>query len=327
MKKKKALILGITGQDGSFMAELLIKKNYSVHGLVRKSATGNLKNIKELIEKKNIQIHHGDVLDYLALDRVFKKVKPDEIYNFADQDHVRWSSELPIYSFDVTGGSLINILEIIKNSLPKTKYFHPFSSNIFGNNGNSQISENENFSPLSIYALGKVTAYHACKIYRDVHKLKIYGAIFFNHESERRPEEYVTRKITKSVAKIYYKRQKKLKLGDVSAKIDWGYAKDYVEAAYKIMQRKKPLFLIIGSGKKTAVIEFVKKCFSYVKMDYKKYLVIDKELFRKGATKTLVANTRKAKKEINFQIKTNINKLVKIMMDNDLEAERNKIDQ
>ena len=204
MKKKIALILGITGQDGSFIAELLLKKNYSVHGYVRKSATGNLKNIKNLINQNKIQIHHGDILDYSSLNRVFNSVKPDEIYNFADQDHVRWSAELPIYSFDVTGSSLIKILEIIKTSLPKTKYFHPFSSNVFGNSKKAKLDENENFSPLSIYALGKVTAYHACKIYRDVHKLKIYGAIFFNHESERRPEEYVTRKITKSVAKIYH---------------------------------------------------------------------------------------------------------------------------
>ena len=326
MKKKKALILGVTGQDGSFMAELLVRNNYSVHGFVRKSATGNLINIEKLITKKKIQIHHGDVLDYAALERVLKKVKPDEVYNFADQDHVRWSSELPIYSFNVTGSSLINILEIIKCSLPQTKYFHPFSSNMFGNSSKSQISENENFSPLSIYALGKVAAYHACKIYRDVHKLKIYGAIFFNHESERRPEEYVSRKITKAVAKIFYNKQKKLKLGDTSAKIDWGYAKDYVEAAYKIMQKKKPQFFIIGSGKTTSVMEFVRKCFSYVKLDFKNHLTIDKKLLRKGATKTLVANTKKAKKEINFKIKTDINELVKIMMDNDLEVERKKIE-
>lgn len=323
MKKKKALILGITGQDGSFMAELLIKKNYSVHGLVRKSATGNLKNIKELIEKKNIQIHHGDVLDYLALDRVFKKVKPDEIYNFADQDHVRWSSELPIYSFDVTGGSLINILEIIKNSLPKTKYFHPFSSNIFGNNGNSQISENENFSPLSIYALGKVTAYHACKIYRDVHKLKIYGAIFFNHESERRPEEYVTRKITKSVARIFYGKQQKIQLGDIKAKIDWGYAEDYVEAAYNIMQLKKPDYFIIGSGKAYTVEYFLKKAFDYVGLDYKKYLKVNKKLIRPSKNSTLVANTSKAQKTFKFRNKTSINKIIALMMENDLKLESN----
>ena len=323
MKKKKALILGITGQDGSFIAELLIKKNYLVHGYVRKSATGNHKNIENLINQNKITIHHGDILDYSSLNRVFNNVKPDEIYNFADQDHVRWSTELPIYSFDVTGASLIKILEIIKTSLPKTKYFHPFSSNVYGNSKKEKLSENENFSPLSIYALGKVTAYHACKIYRDVHKLKIYGAIFFNHESERRPEEYVTRKITKSVAKIYHGRQKKLKLGDVSAKIDWGYAQDYVEAAYHIMQRNKPNFYIIGSGKKTSVIEFVQKCFSYVKLDYKKFLIVDKKLFRKGATKTLVANSNKAKREINFKVKTDINKLIKIMMDHDLESERN----
>jgi GDPmannose 4,6-dehydratase len=323
MKKKKALILGVTGQDGSFMAELLVSKKYSVHGYVRKSATGNLKNITKIISQKKMQIHHGDLLDFVSLTNVIKKVKPDEIYNFADQDHVRWSTELPIYSFDVTGSSVIKILEIIKIHSPRSKYFHPFSSNVYGNSKKIKQNESEDFSPLSIYALGKVTAYYACKLFRDVHGLKVYGAIFFNHESERRPEEYVTRKITKAVARIYHGKQKNLKLGNTSAKIDWGYAKDYVEAAYQIMQKNKNNFYIIGTGKTTSVIQFVKKCFLYAGMDYKKYLIIDKNLFRKGATKTLVANTNKAKREINFKINTNINKLVQIMMDHDLKSERN----
>lgn len=318
MSRKKALILGITGQDGSFISELLLKKNYIVHGYVRKSATGNLKNIIHLIEKKKLKIHHGDLLDFVSLSNVIDKIKPDEIYNFADQDHVRWSTDLPIYSFDVTGSSTIKILEIIKNNSNKTKYFHPFSSNIFGNSKKLKLRENEEFSPLSIYALGKVSSYYACKMYRDIYNLKICGAIFFNHESERRPDEYVTRKITKAVARIYYGKQKKLVLGDVSIKIDWGYAKDYVEAAYKIMQLKKNDFYIIGSGKKTSILDFVKKCFRYVNLNYKDYLIIDKKLFRKGKTKTLVADTTKAKKDFKFRVNTNLDKLIKIMMDNDL---------
>jgi len=320
--QKKALILGITGQDGSFISELLLKKKYKVHGYVRKSATGNLKNIKHLIEKRKLTIHHGDLLDFVSLSNVIKKIKPDEIYNFADQDHVRWSTDLPIYSFDVTGSSTIKILEIIKNNSKKTKYFHPFSSNIFGNSRKIKLKEHEEFSPLSIYALGKVSSYYACKMYRDVYNLKICGAIFFNHESERRPDEYVSRKITRSVARIYYGKQKKLVLGNVKIKIDWGYAKDYVEAAYKIMQLKKNDFYIIGSGKKTSILDFVKKCFKYVGLNYKDYLVTDKKLFRKGATKTLVADTSKARKDFKFKINTNLDKLIKIMMDNDLNLNK-----
>ena len=225
-KRKKILILGVTGQDGSFMAKYLMEKKYQVHGLVRKSATGNLKNIKNFLDEKNFFIHHGDLLDLISIENIIRKTKPDEIYNFADQDHVKWSFEIPSYSFDVTGAAVVKILDIIKNCSPRTKFFQPFSSNIFGNSSKKTQNETEEFSPLSIYALGKVTAYFACQLYRDIHGLKIYGAIFYNHESEIRPEEYVTRKITKSVAKIYYGKQNKLYLGDIKAKIDWGYAKE-----------------------------------------------------------------------------------------------------
>ena len=167
-KKKKVLILGVTGQDGSFMARFLLEKNFIVHGFVRKSSTGNTKNITDLIIKKNFYIHHGDLLDLISVENIVKKVKPDEIYNFADQDHVRWSFELPSYSFAVTGASVINILEIIKEQSPKSKFFQPLSSNMFGGSNNSRQNETESLTPRSIYALGKVTAYHACKLYRDV---------------------------------------------------------------------------------------------------------------------------------------------------------------
>ncbi len=323
-KKKKILILGVTGQDGSFMAEFMLKKKYLVHGLVRKSATGNLDNIKNFIEKKNFFIHHGDLLDLISIEKIIKKIKPHEIYNFADQDHVKWSFEVPSYSFDVTGGSVVKILDVIKNYSPKSKFFQPFSSNMFGNSRKKKQDENEIFSPLSIYALGKVTSYYACKMYRDVYGMKIYGAIFYNHESEIRPEEYVTRKITKAVAKIYYGKQKNLFLGDIKAKIDWGYAKDYIEAAHRIMQLKKPDVFVIASGKSYSVEYFAKKCFQYVGLNYKNYLKVNKKLLRPSKTVSLIGNTKKAKKAFNFKIKTNLDELISIMMDNDLKIELNK---
>ena len=317
-KKKNILILGVTGQDGSFMAKFLQKKNYFIHGVVRKSATGNLNNIKDLLNKKNFFIHHGDLLDPLSIEKIIREVKPNEIYNFADQDHVGWSFDIPSYSFDVTGSSVVKLLEIIKNNSPRSKFFQPFSSNIFGNSNKKKQNEKEIFSPLSIYALGKVTAYYACQMYKDVYGLRVYGAIFYNHESEIRSEEYVTRKITKSVVKIYLGKQKKLFLGNVKTKIDWGYAKDYIKAAHKIMQLDKPDVFIIGSGKSHSVEHFAKKCFQYVGLNYKKYLKINKKLLRASKTATLVGDTSKAKRKFNFKIETNLDKIISIMMENDL---------
>ena len=319
--KKKILVLGATGQDGSLICKFLVDKKFEVYGLARKSATGNLKNLKDLLNRKNFTICHGDLLDLISIEKLIRKIKPHEIYNFADQDHVRWSFEIPSYSFDVTGSSVVKILEIIKNHSPKSKFFQPLSSNIFGGSKNKKQNENEQFSPLSIYALGKVTAFHACEMYKKIYNLKIYNAIYYNHESEFRPEEYVTRKITKSVAKIYHGKQKKIQLGDIKAKIDWGYAKDYVEVAYKIMQLKNPDFFIIGSGKSFSVEYFLKKSFEYVGLNYKNYLTINKKLLRRGKTATLVADTSKAKKIFNYKSKTNIDKIISIMMENDLKIE------
>ncbi len=325
MKKKKVLILGVTGQDGSFMAKLLLDKKYLVYGFIRKSATGNTKNISDLIKNKNFIKCHGDLLDINSLTNVIKKIKPDEIYNFADQDHVRWSFEIPSYSFSVTGTSVINILEIIKNYSSRSKYFQPLSSNMFGDSKNKKQDENEPMSPLSIYALGKVTAHFACELYKKIYGLKIYSAIFYNHESEIRPEEYVTRKITKSVARIFFGKQKNLYLGNINAKIDWGYAPDYVDAAHKIMQLKKPDIFIIATGKKYSIKDFAEKCFKYVGLNYKNYIKIDKKLIRPSKTVSLVGNTKKAQKFIKFKVKTDLDKLVSIMMEKDLSVERNNI--
>ena len=206
--KKKILILGVTGQDGSLLAEYLINKNILIYGLIRKSSNRNYKNLEKVIKNKNFSLVHGDVLDSFSIEKIIREVKPDEIYNFADQDHVRWSYQIPSYSFDVTAFSVLKILEIVKNSNKKIKFFQPFTSNMFGNISKSKLNEEEKFAPLSIYALSKASAFHICQFYKNVFNLRIYGAIFFNHESERRTPEYVTRKITQAVARIYLNKQK-----------------------------------------------------------------------------------------------------------------------
>jgi len=319
--RKKILILGVTGQDGSLLADYLVNRKFLVYGFIRKSSNRNYQNIENLINKKNFKLIQGDILDFISIENVLRKIKPDEIYNFADQDHVRWSSEIPYYSFDVTAKSVFNLLNLIKIHSPKSKYFQPFSSNIFGNTNKNSLSETDLFTPLSVYAISKVSAFYICEYFKKVHNLKIFGAIFFNHESERRTDEYVSRKITKSVVKIFLKKQKYLFLGDTKAKIDWGYAKDYVIAAHKMMQLKKPDFFIIGTGKVHTIEYFVRKSFEYLGLNYRKHLKINKKLIRKVKTQTLRANPAKAKRIFKFNPPTSLDQLIKIMIENDLKIE------
>ena len=321
---KKVLILGVTGQDGSYMADLLLKKNYQIHGVIRKSATGNTKNINHIINNhkifnKKFFIQKGDLLDSISINNIIDKVQPEEIYNFADQDHVGWSRDIPVYSYSTTTLAVIQIFEFLKMQNRKIKFFQPLSSNMFGATKESSLSENSNLSPTSIYALAKSSTYLASKMYSKVNNLFICGAIFFNHESPRRSKEYVTTKIIKGVCDIYHGKQKYLYLGDISAEIDWGYAKDYVETAWQIMQQKKPDFFIIGTGVNTSVEKFAKECFEYVGLDYKKYLKVDKKLLRSNKTKNLKADLKKSKKILNYKVKTNIHELIKLMMKNELK--------
>ena len=234
--KKKDIIICATGQDGSYLLGLLLDKKYEVHCLIRKSATSNTKNIDHILsDKKKINktlfIHKGDLLDWISLHNIINKVLPDEIYNFADQDHVVWSGAIPTYSLKVTALSVIEILEILKNNKKKIKYFQPISSNIFGLTNKKKQNEKTILNPNSIYGLAKATAYHACKMYSRTHNLFLCGAIFYNHESPKRSNEYVSKKIVEHVCEIYYGKKKYLYLGDIKAKIDWGYAKEYVEAS------------------------------------------------------------------------------------------------
>ena len=322
--KKKILILGVTGQDGSYLMDFLIKKNYEVHGLIRKSATGNTKNIDHIINdskffNKSFFLHRGDLLDIGSINTIIKKTKPDEIYNFADQDHVGWSFEIPSYSFKVTALSVVEILEILKNKDKNIKYFHPISSNIFGLTSSKIQNEKTILNPNSIYALAKATALQACKMYSRIYNLFICGAIYYNHESPKRSKDYVSQKIVRSVCEIYYGKRDYLYLGDLKAKIDWGYAKDYVECAWKIMQLKKPDFFVIATGENHSVEDFVKKCFLYVGLNYKKYVKIDKKLIRPSKTSVLSGNTKKAKKTFRYKLKTKLNDLITIMMDSELK--------
>ena len=321
---KKVLILGVTGQDGSYMADFLSKKNYQVHGVIRKSATGNTKNINHIINNpkvfnKSFFIEKGDLLDSISINNIIDKVQPDEIYNFADQDHVGWSRDIPLYSYSTTTLSVIQIFEFLKTKKKKIKFFQPVSSNMFGLSDGNSLNENSTLSPASVYALAKSSTYLASKMYSNINNLFICGAIFFNHESPRRSDEYVTKKIIKGVCDIYFGKQKFLYLGDISAKIDWGYAKDYVENAWEIMQQKKPDFFVIGTGKNTSVKQFAYESFKYVGLDYKKYLKVDSKLLRKNKTKNLKANLTKAKKILNYKVKTDIKKLIKIMMEHQLK--------
>ena len=324
MIKKTALILGVTGQDGSYISEFLLKKNYYVHGVIRKSSTSNTRNIDHLINDKNLYnklffLHRGDLLDYFSISNTINEINPDEIYNFADQDHVGWSFDIPMYSWNTTASSVIQILELLKKNKKKIKFFQPVSSNMFGLTEDKKINESTELSPGSLYALGKASAFLAVKMYAKIYKIFGCGAIFFNHESPRRSEEYVTKKIVKTACDIYSGKKNFIELGDINIKIDWGYAKDYVEAAWKIMQLKNPDFFIIATGKTNSIKTFAEKTFSYLNLDFYKFLKINNNLLRPVVTKSLSADTSKAFKTFNFKNKVNLDSLIKIMVDDELK--------
>ncbi len=316
---KKALILGVTGQDGSYIAELLLKKKYKIYGVYRKSATGNKKNLKEILNNRNFKLVKGDITDPISLNFIINKFQPEEIYNFADQDHVGWSYVIPSYSIRVTALSVIDILEIIKHKKKKIKYFQPISSNVFGLTNTKTQNEKTPYNPNSIYALAKTTAIHACEMYNRIYNTHACGAIFYNHESPRRSSEYVSKKIVQQSVEISMKKRKYLYLGDVNAKIDWGYAKEYVEAAWRIIQQKKPDFYVIASGQQNSVKDFVKLCFKKLGLKYNNHVRIDKNLLRPSKTSSLVGDIKKAKKILKFYPKTNIKKLIDIMVDSELK--------
>ena len=314
--KKKALIFGITGQDGSYLADILLEKGYEVHGLIRRSATGNTKNIKHLLDK--VILHKGDLADSTSIYRAIHKAQPDEIYNEADQDHVSWSYDLVEYACDITGAAVGRILEIIKQINPEIKLFQPVSSNIFGKTSKALLNEETAFRPQSPYAAAKVLALVMCRYYRDVFDLFASTGIFFNHESPRRTEEYVTRKITMAVARISKGLQKKLYLGNLDAKIDFGYAKEYMEAAWHIMQLEIPDDFNICTGEIHSVKEFLVEAFKCVGLNPDDYVEFDPRFARPGTTSVLQGDYSKAKNAFGFEPQVRFKKLVKLMVEHDL---------
>jgi len=313
--QKKALVLGINGQDGSFLAELLLSKGYKVHGFIRRTSTGNTKNINHLTDK--ITLHRGDLADTTSLYRVINKVRPQEIYNEADQDHVSWSYDGVGYSCDITGAAVGRILEIIKQVDPKIKYFQPVSSNMFGKAENPQTEETH-LRPQSPYACAKVYAFMLVRYFRDVRGLFASSAIFFNHESPRRTESYVSRKITRAAVRISLGLEDKLRLGDMDARIDFGYAKEFVEAAWRIMQLERPDDFVIGTGEVHSIREFAEEAFRLVGLKLDDYLETDPGLLRPGKTATLMADYSKARRVFGFEPQVRFKELVRLMVEHDM---------
>ena len=315
---KKALILGITGQDGSYLSDILLAKGYEVHGLIRRSATGNTINIEHLQDK--ITLHQGDLADPTSIYRVIADVRPHELYNEADQDHVSWSYNSVGYSYDITGAAVGRILEVIRQIDPGIRYFQPVSSNMFGKVTHSPQTEETPFRPQSPYGCSKVLAYVTSRYYRDVFGMFVSTGIFYNHESPRRTEAYVSRKITKSAVRILNGLQDKLYLGDLSAEVDFGYAREYMEAAWNIMQLDAPDDFIICTGETHSIKELLIQTFTRLGLDHEEHVEFDDRLVRPGKTSRLVGDYSKANKTFGFEPKVKFNELIDILIEHDKAA-------
>ena len=320
---KRALITGITGQDGSYLAELLLAKGYEVHGIIRRSSSFNTQRIDHILRdahdpKSHLFLVHGDLSDSSSLNTILRKVEPDEIYNLGAQSHVRVSFDTPEYTTDVTALGTIRILEAIREVGITPKFYQASSSEMYGKVGETPQSETTPFHPRSPYACAKVFAYYATVNYREAYNLFACNGILFNHESERRGETFVTRKITRAATRIKLGLQDKLFLGNLDAKRDWGYAKDYVEAMWLMMQADKSDDYVIATGETHSVQEFVEETFSYLDLDWKKYVEIDPWYYRPSEVDLLLGDSSKARRELGWEPKVGFKDLVKLMVNHDL---------
>ena len=322
----KALVLGVTGQDGSYLAEVLLEKGYEVHGMVRRSATGNTRNIQHLIDdpavfNQRFFLCRGDLADPTSLYRIISQIKPQEIYNEADQDHVSWSYDMVGYSADITGAAVGRVLEIIRQLDPSIRYFQPCTSNMFGRTDAETQNEETPFHPQSPYACSKILAYHMTRYYREAFGMFASTAILYNHESPRRTVEYLTRKVTRGVARIARGRQQTLMLGDLSARIDWGYSREFMEAAWSILQAPAADDFVIATGEAHSVREWVDEAFAIVGLDPAKHVVVDERFMRPTKTSVLIGDISKARRLIGFDPKVRFKALVRLMVEADLREE------
>lgn len=341
---KKAIITGITGQDGSYLAELLLSKGYEVHGIIRRASTFNTKRIDHLYQDPHSEdvrlfLHYGDLTDSSNLNRLIEKIEPDEIYNLAAQSHVKVSFEVPEYTAEVVGLGTLRLLDAIKEAGVKTKFYQASTSELFGGlRETAPQNEKTPFYPRSPYAAAKLYGYWITVNYREAYNIFACNGILFNHESPRRGETFVTRKITMAVANIVKGKQEKLYLGNLNAKRDWGYAGDYVEAMWLMLQQDKPDDYVIATGETHSVREFCEKAFEYVGIDIEwvgsgieekgldsktgRVLVeIDPRYFRPTEVDLLIGDASKAKEKLHWQPKVTFDELVKMMVESDLNSE------
>jgi GDPmannose 4,6-dehydratase len=319
---KRAFISGVTGQDGSYLAEFLLLKGYEVHGLIRRASTFNTQRIDHLYLDPHspgakMFLHYGDLADASRLTSLLGQIRPDEIYNLASQSHVRVSFDQPEYTGDTTGLGTIRLLEAMRQSVPEAKFYQASSSEMFGA-ANPPQNEATEFYPRSPYGVAKLYSHWITKNYREAYGLFAFSGLLFNHESPRRGETFVTRKITRAVARIAKGIQKEVFLGNLDARRDWGYAPEYVVAMWKMLQADKPDDYVIGTGTDFSVKDFVRLAFEHVDLDWEKYVRFDEKYLRPTEVDTLVANASKAAKELGWKSSVGPEQLAAIMVDHDI---------
>jgi GDPmannose 4,6-dehydratase len=324
---KKALITGITGQDGSYLAEFLLSKGYEVHGIIRRASTFNTGRLDPIYDdphsaQARLKLHYGDLSDASALARLIGKIQPDEIYNLAAQSHVRVSFDSPEYTTDITATGTVRLLEAVRETGIKPRFYQASSSEMYGLVRETPQSEKTPFYPRSPYGCAKVYSYWITVNYRESYGLHANNGILFNHESPRRGETFVTRKITRAVAQIQAGLQQKLYLGNLDAKRDWGYAKEYVEAMWLMLQQDQPDDYVIATGETHTVREFLDAAFEHAGLDVKQHVEIDPRYFRPAEVDLLVGDYSKARKQLGWEAKTKFKDLVKLMVDADIELLR-----
>jgi len=322
---KKALITGITGQDGSYLADLLLAKGYEVHGIIRRASTFNTDRIDHLYQDPHVNgvklfLHYGDLSDSGSLMKLIYQLKPDEIYHLGAQSHVRVSFDIPEYTADVTGVGTIRILEAMREAGVKSRFYQASSSEMFGKVQDIPQKETTPFWPRSPYGVAKVFAYWATVNYRESYGIHATNGILFNHESPRRGETFVTRKITRAVAAIKLGREKELYLGNLEAKRDWGYAPEYVEAMWLMLQQDTSDDYVCATGETHTIKEFLEHAFGHVNLDWQDYVKYDARYERPAEVELLVGDASKAKRQIGWEPKVHFAELVKIMVDADLAA-------
>ncbi len=327
---KRALITGITGQDGSYLAEFLLGKDYEVHGIIRRASTFNTERIDHLYQDPHVSgtrlfLHYGDLSDSVNMVKLLHTVQMDEIYHLGAQSHVRVSFDIPEYTADTTAVGTIRILEAIREAGVRPRFYQASSSEMFGKVAEIPQRETTPFHPRSPYGVSKVFAYWATVNYRESYDLFACNGILFNHESPRRGETFVTRKITRAVAHIKAGLQKKLYLGNLDAKRDWGYAKEYVEAMWLMLQQDKPDDYVIATGETHSIREFCQEAFGHAGMDWRQYVEFDKRYLRPAEVDILIGDASKAKRILGWEPRTKFKKLARLMVDADIRMLEDKL--